>query len=389
MANFFVILLGKTETVTNPLPHPTMPRLILTLATLLLLSGITTSSEAAKRWLGGDISMLTALQDAGSRYRDMAGRDIEPLDYFKTMGWNMMRVRLFVDPANAPKEHHSQGVVQDLPYVIDLCRRIRQAGFGIMLDFHYSDTWADPGKQFMPKRWEHTPVGELPDSVYAYTAACLRAMQHAGVAPDMIQVGTEITFGMMWPAGRVEPQKDDNWDALLALLRAGVRACREVCPKAKVIIHTEKAGVYDMTETYYTRLEQARLDYDIIGLSYYPMWHNTITYLGTTLTRLAEHFPHRPVMIVEAAYYYRHNRFAGADEDFSNCPPGTIEGQRQFTADLVAELRRHRNVTGLFWWYPEENNFGTPYRHGGLNRGLFNNQNGCALPAIVEMKKFR
>ncbi len=364
-----------------------MNRIHLLLLAALLLSA-TLPSSAAKRWLGGDISMLTALQADGARYRDMAGRDVDPLVYFKQMGWNMMRVRLFVDPKNAPAEHHSQGVVQDLPFVVDLCQKIKRAGFKIMLDFHYSDTWADPAKQFMPKRWEKTPVEQLPDSVYAYTAHCLNALKQAGAEPDMVQVGNEITFGMMWPAARVEPLKDDNWDTLNTLLRAGCKACRDVCPKAKIIIHTEKAGVWEMTEAYYTRLKNANLDYDIIGLSYYPMWHNTIEYLGQTLNKLADRFPSKPVMIVEAAYYYLHNGTAGADEDFSRCPPGTVEGQRQFTADLVAELRRHKNVTGLFWWYPEENAFGTGQR-GGLNRGLFDNRTGFALPAIAEMKKFR
>ena len=193
----------------------------------------------------------------------------------------------------------------------------------------------------------------------------------------------------MWPAGRVEPLKDDNWGPFVDLLKAGSKACREVCPDAKIIIHTEKAGVWPMTEAYYNRLAQAGLDYDIIGLSYYPMWHNTIEYLGSTLDNLARQFPSKPVMIVETAYYFEHDGVNRGEENFSHCLPGTIDGQRQFTAQLVQELRKHKNVTGLFWWYPEENTYGTPHRQFNLNRGLFNNRTGCALPAITEFGRFK
>ena len=209
--------------------------------------------------------------------------------------------------------------------------------------------------------------------------------------PATIQVGNEITFGMDWPVGRVDPMKLDNWDVFTGLLKAGCKACREVCPSAGIIIHTEKAGVWEMTRNYYDRLQQAGVDYDIIGLSYYPMWHGTIPNLGATLDSLAVRFPGKSVMIVEAAYYYLHDGVNRGEEDFSHCLPGTIEGQREFTAQLVRELNRHDNVTGLFWWYPEENRYGTRFEHSswGLNRGLFNSTNGQALPALYEMSRFK
>lgn len=361
-------------------------RIILFIALVLTL---VISGQGRKLWLGGDISMLPALQRQGAQYRDIMGHEVDPYKLFKQQGWNMMRVRLFVEPANAPGRHHDEGVCQDLPYVINLCKSIKKAGFKIMLDFHYSDTWADPAKQFTPKRWEGLSSDVLCDSIYSYTRNCLVAMKRAGVAPEMIQVGNEITFGMDWPVGRIDPLSDDNWEVFGAMLRAGCKACREVCPKSKIIIHTEKAGKWEMTEGFYRRLEANNVDYDIIGLSYYPMWHNTIEYLGTTLDKLATLYPSKPVMIVEAAYYYEHDGVNRGEEDFTLCKPGTVEGQRQFTAELVAELKRHSNVTGLFWWFPEENSFGTPFQgRGGLNRGLFNSRNGNALPALYEMSRF-
>jgi len=356
--------------------------LMLTLAVVLPALG--------KSWLGGDISMMSANQRNGVIYKDSCGVTVDPYKLFWDQGWDMMRVRLFVDPQNAPGRHHDEGVCQDLAYVIDLCKTIKEYGFEVMLDFHYSDTWADPAKQFTPKCWEGLNGKTLVDSIYRYTRNCLTALKAAGVVPATIQVGNEITFGMDWPVGRVDPMKADNWDVFTRLLKAGCKGCREVCPDSKIIIHTEKAGVWEMTRNYYDRLQQAGLDYDIIGLSYYPMWHGTIPNLGATLDSLAVRFPDKPVMIVEAAYYYLHDGINRGEEDFANCPPGTIQGQREFTAQLVTELNRHNNVTGLFWWYPEENTFGTPWQgRGGLNRGLFNNADGCALPALYEMSKFK
>ena len=256
----------------------------------------------------------------------------------------------------------------------------------VMLDFHYSDTWADPAKQFTPKRWEHCDAQSLTDSVYAYTRYSLLAMKKAGVAPEMIQVGNEITNGMLWPTGQLYKKADsstgsetdstttkERWDILCDFLKAGSKACREVCPKAQIIIHTEKAGNWDVTRNYYTQLRQRGVDYDIIGLSYYPMWHGTIPNLGQTLNRLSWLFPEKPVMIVEtAAEYYN-----------------SIEGQAQFTRELVDELKRHHNVTGLFWWFPEENAYGNKVTRGRLNRGLFDNNTGQVLPAMKEFNRFR
>lgn len=358
---------------------------------LLLSLVLVAISVVARSWLGGDVSMMTSNARNGVIYKDSCGMTVDPYDLFAQQGWNMMRVRLFVDPQNAPGRHHDEGVCQNLDYVIDLCKTIKARGFEVMLDFHYSDTWADPAKQFTPKRWEGLKAKALADSIYRYTRHCLLALKAAGVVPATIQVGNEITFGMDWPVGRVDPMNADNWDVFTRLLKAGCKACREVCPSAGIIIHTEKAGVWEMTRSYYDRLRAAAVDYDIIGLSYYPMWHGTIPNLGSTLDSLAARFPDKPVMIVEAAYYYLHDGVNRGEEDFSHCLPGTIEGQREFTAQLVRELNRHANVTGLFWWYPEENRYGTRHEHSdwGLNRGLFNSANGKALPALYEMSRFK
>ena len=359
--------------------------------TILLIGLIATTVSAQPRhYLGGDVSLLPSYEEQGTVYKDYDGQKVSLLPFLKQQGWNMIRVRLFVDPQNAPANHKGEGVCQDLDYVIGLCRQIKKAGMQVMLDFHYSDTWADPGKQFTPKRWEGCDAKSLADSVYAYTRRSLQAMKRAGVAPEMIQVGNEITNGMLWPTGKLDPSGIEGFDTLCSFLKAGSKACREVCPKAQIIIHTEKAGDWDITRNYYRQLRDHRVDYDIIGLSYYPMWHGTISNLGKTLDNLSWLFPEKPVMIVEAAAYYSHDNDPWAKPDqFSEFYPISVEGQTQFTSELVTELLRHHNVIGLFWWFPEENAFNNQVTKGWLNRGLFDNHTGKALPALREFGKYK
>lgn len=355
---------------------------------LTMLVCCVAQANAQQRLLGGDISLLPSYEASGTIYRDAQGNAVKPLDFFKEQNWNAIRVRLFVNPDNASAEHKGEGVCQDLDYVVKFGKRIKETGYQFMLDFHYSDTWADPGKQFMPERWKKTATASLPDSVYQYTKNSLLAMVKAGACPDLIQVGNEITNGMMWPVAKVSPLGTENWDLLVTLLKSGAKACREVCPKAKIIIHTEKAGEWDKTKAYYNHLHQ--LDYDVIGLSYYPMWHKTVGVLAATLDSLDVYFPDKEVMIVETAAYYSHenDRWAKSPEEHSEFYPISAEGQRIFTHELVAELRRHKNVTGLFWWFPEENACGNTVTEGWLNRGLFDNRTGKVLPAMEELKGF-
>ena len=323
----------------------------------LLLIGImmvlyTNIIAQPKKLLGGDVSLLPSYEAQHTVYKDFNGRKVSFLPFVKQQGWNAIRVRLFVDPANAPDGHKDEGVCQDLSYVIRLSRQVKKAGMQLMLDFHYSDTWADPGKQFTPHAWQQADRQTLTDSVYAYTRRVLQAMKKAGVAPDLIQVGNEITNGLLWPTGKLDPTSDER--------------------------------------SYYQHLRRYGVDYDIIGLSYYPMWHKSIPNLGRTLDKLAWLFPDKPVMIVEAAAYYSHDNDHWAKPDqYAEFYPISVEGQTQYTQELVEELNKHHNVTGLFWWFPEENGFGNSVTKGWLNRGLFDNKTGQALPALKELSRFK
>lgn len=343
---------------------------------------------AQQRYLGGDISLLPSYEEQGTVYRDSDGKAVEVLPFLREQGWNAMRVRLFVNPEYAPQNYKEEGVCQDLSYAIRLSQRIQQAGFALLLDIQYSDYWADPGKQAIPHLWKDCSVEALHDSVYHYTSRTLKAFKAAGVTPELIQVGNEITNGMLWPIGKVNPMKDHNWVTLCQLLQIGCKACREECPKARIVIHTERAGDWDVTYSYYQHLRNAQVDYDIIGLSYYPMWHKSIPNLGKTLNNLATCFPDKEVMIVETAAYYSHERdiWAKRPDQYAEFYPISEEGQTQFTRELMAELRQHPNVTGLFWWFPEENACQNELLPCWLNRGLFDNHTGRVKLALYELK---
>ena len=362
---------------------------------LVSFLGLFALSATAQKYVGGDISLLPTYEEHSANYMTADGQKIDNmLDFYKQQGWNAMRVRLFVEPSRASDEHKGQGVRQDLDYVIKLGKRIKDAGFALMLDFHYSDTWADPAHQATPFLFlqASTPAYEY---IYDYTRDCLRQLVAAGATPDFIQTGNEISWGMMYDRGcKLESNsawdgyKDTNWNTFTTALKNAGKACREVCPDAKIIIHTEQAANTPLVIDFYQRLAANQVDYDIIGTSYYPYFHGTLSQLEKTIAQFGSQFADKQVMVVETGCAYR---YQVGDND--QVYPLTYEGQRRFTADLVAMLNKHNNVTGLFWWFPEANEYGLDWSTQRVtdewyNASLFDNETGRALPATVELLNF-
>lgn len=333
-------------------------------------------------FVGGDISMLLAYEKHNSGYLTQDGNQIPDLIawYRDYCGWNSMRVRLFVEP----KEPASgvEGVIQDLEYVKALGKRIKDAGMDFVLDFHYSDTWADPAKQYLPASWaDCTTPDKKAARLYDYTKDVLQQLKVAGATPDQVQVGNEITYGMVGISVHPYDMAGDDWDGLCKVLKSGCKAVREECPDAKIIIHTERSCKMDQTVYYYNKLKDGGVDYDVIGLSYYPFYHGYLPQLKANLNALATSFPDKTVEIMETAYFFQY--FPSAKEvtyDTSSTWPGTADGQYKFMNDLMAELALHDNVKGLYWWFPEEAGCGddSDWDHGGatvisgwLNRGMW------------------
>jgi arabinogalactan endo-1,4-beta-galactosidase len=344
------------------------------------------------RFVGGDISMLSEYEKQSARYKDTTGTRITNLIAFlKEQGWNTMRVRLFVDPS----QDDDKAVIQDLEYVKALGRRIKDAGLLLVLDFHYSDTWADPAKQWTPVSWQGLTNDQLYTKIYDYTKDCLQQMNAAGASPDFIQTGNEISYGMLWGAegstgNRCYSSSENNWQRFANLLKQAGKACREECPRAKIILHTERVPKPGVLTNFYNQMKTKQVDYDIIGLSYYPYFHGNIATLETAITQLESTFKNKRIQVVEFGYTYK-DEVPGTTYDYTSTYPYTYEGQRWFTADLITMLKRHASVDGLYWWYPEANAFRCTgnLKNGWYNATLFDNSSGTALPALFELKNFK
>lgn len=339
-------------------------------------------------YVGGDISLLPKYEEAGVVYKDKEGQTVsDVLAFFRQQGQNAMRVRLFVSPDGSDK-----AVCQDLDYVKALGKRIKDAGLKLMLDFHYSDTWADPAKQWTPAAWQNLNNDQLQDKIYEYTKDCLQQMKAAGAEPDFIQTGNEISYGMLWgksgtTANRCYTNSSDaNWNRFLSLLKKAGQACREECPQARIIIHSERVPKPDVLTDFFDRMKAGGIDYDIIGLSYYPAFHGSLSTLETALTALERKQYGKDMMIVETGYSYAW-ALGGTEYDYTKTYPYSEEGQRQFTADLVAKLKNHPGVKGLFWWWPEDNG-NKQVTNNWWNAALYDHNSGQPYAAFYELNAF-
>ena len=379
-----------------------MKRLITIL--FVLCMGMTMTTNAQTRYVGGDISLLPSYETNGAQYKDQNGNTISGgmLPYFKEQGMNAMRVRLFVDPSKASATHKGEGVRQDLEYVKALGKQIKENGLAFMLDFHYSDTWADPVKQWKPDAWKTLTDNQLYTRIYEYTKEVLQQLKAAGATPDFIQTGNEISYGMLWglesdgasSLKKCYVDNDSNWPYFTTLLKNAILACREECPAAKVVIHTERVARPSVLYGFYDKMKSYAIDYDIIGLSYYPYYHGKLTTLDNVLTQLESRFADKEIMIVETGYFHdwQPDNITG-DNDLSATYPITGEGQKAFAQALISQLKSHEKVTGLFWWWMEANEYGLNWNtqrvtDAWYNAGLFDNQTGKAEPALYVLKDF-
>ena len=239
----------------------------------------------------------------------------------------------FVEPDNTT----DITLVQDLDYVTQLGKRIKDKGMDFMLSIHYSDTWADPSHQDIPKSWtKNTATDALKDSVYNYTLRCLTHLKDNGATPDFVQIGNEVSYGMLWRNNNdrcYSNASNSTWKRFTDFLSAGAKAVREATPNAKIILHIERSGDPSASTSFFTKMKANNVDYDIIGLSYYPFWHKSLATLSNTLNDLATSFPDKPVQIVETAYYYKW--FPTNDSDYDDTT-GTHQPDRSSSSKTSA-----------------------------------------------------
>ena len=326
---------------------------------------------------GVDISFLPQCMDAGMKVRDLDGSEKEPFELLEKYGVNAVRLRIWHTPGNVPES----GGYCDFAHTAAMAEEIRRHGMQFMLDFHYSDFWADPGQQRKPKAWEGLDSCQLEEAVYRYTRDTLLALQERGLLPDIVQIGNEIRSGLLFPDGELP-----DYAGMVRLVNAGIRGARSVAgpSEMQVMIHLDQGGRYFYLKEWFDHaLAEGLMDFDLIGLSYYPFWHGTYSDLEGTLARLVEEYG-KPVMIVECAYAWRkcENGFIDEAQEKISGFPATPKGQRGVLERVDSITARVPGGMGLgvFYWEPlclPVNGVGS----WAENMGLLD-ENGQALEGI-------
>ncbi len=316
--------------------------------------------------VGADLSFLKQAEDGGVVFKDN-GQAKPGLEIFKEHGYNWIRLRLFHTPPELPN---------NLQYTIALATAAKKLGFHFLLDFHYSDTWADPGKQFIPKAWQGMPHTQLVNAVFDYTRQTISAFRDANVLPDKVQIGNEITNGMLWPDGRLP----DNWDNFAELVKAGiagVEAGKGNEPRPPIMIHIDRGGDKIRTKYFFDKLNSYRVNYDVIGQSYYPWWHGSLNHLRENMIFMAGEYK-KDIIVVETAYNWEPAEYEHRPPPF----PETAEGQRQFLEGVnrIVQETPQGLGKGVFWWEPAV--------MGRLRTRGFFDHDGNALPVMTVFDAF-
>ncbi len=299
-----------------------------------------------------DISFQQELDQLGAVYY-LNGEQRDVFELLKECGTDMIRLRIWVDPYDDKGQAYGGGT-NDLATTMNLAKRVKDAGMKILLDFHYSDFWADPGKQIKPKAWKKLGQRDLELAVHYYTRMVLERMTEEKLAPDMIQIGNEITNGLLWPEGHVSHPK-----AMIRILQAGTKAARDVLPDAKLVIHLDSGSDSEMYRNWFEIAEKYGLDFDIIGMSYYPHFNGSLEELLTNMNLVSKRFD-KDVMICETSIGYTLDNLKiegmlfGEDEERLTGFPASPEGQEEFLHtlfDTVRAVKGNRGI-GVFYWEP-------------------------------------
>ena len=299
-------------------------------------------SEHKLSVLGADISSLKKSEDYGGVYAYENGTQADALKILKDHGMNYARLRVWL---KSPDGYHGK------TQLLDMAKRLKVHDIKLLVDFHYSDSWADPGKQPKPAAWEGLEFDGLKKALYDHTFDICNSLMEQGTPPDMVQVGNEITNGMVWPDGR----NDENFDNLAALLKEGYRAVKDCSQETLVMLHLDNGGNNAMYRRWFDNILEHEVPFDLIGVSYYPYWHGTLDDLRNNLNDIALRYD-KDFIVVETAYPF-------TPEDKDNYPnvmkdqaipgyPFTPEGQQNMLAAIMDIIRATPNGHGLgiMWW---------------------------------------
>lgn len=281
---------------------------------------------------GADVGWLPQMEATGYQFYDADGSKKDCLQLLKDRGINTIRLRVWVNPSNDKASGHCSPAE-----TVVMAVRAQKLGMRIMIDFHYSDSWADPGKQTKPLAWKNHTFSELLNDVYSHTEDVLKALKQAGVTPEWVQIGNEIPGGMLWPEGSSE-----NFSQLAQLLNKGYEATKAINPAIKVIVHLDKGNDNGRFRWFFDNAKANNVKYDVIGMSYYPYWLEsdykvTIADLQNNLNDMVSRYG-KEVMVVEVGGDY------------------TLE---QNTHDMIAAVIKavkavpNNKGLGVIYWEPE------------------------------------
>lgn len=352
---------------------------------------------------GMDISVQHEIEQLGATYFN-CGKESDVVQILGDYKVNHVRLRLWNNPYDAGNKPYGGGT-NDLATTISIARRAAQKGMGLLLDLHYSDFWADPTTQSKPKDWQDLSGEALEEAVYQFTFDTLKELDGNGVLPEMVQIGNEITNGLLWPDGKFENSK-----TMIKLLAAGIQAAKEYNPAIRTMIHLDWGGDNALYRRWFDEISGAGLDFDIIGLSYYPFWHGTLDQLVHNMNDISSRY-NKDVLIAETAFPFTTEQIKSEvmifTDEHANSVPYSIDpqGQREFMLDLmnaIQSVENHRGIGFYYWeptwidiqqaqWAAEE---GKKYLNKDSTSGnvwanltLFD-FNGNALPALQAIRDF-
>ncbi len=362
---------------------------------------------------GMDLSTLLELERCGAKYYDN-GEERDLLAIMKSYDVDTIRIRLWNDPWSETGESYGAGE-NDLKTSLEIAKRVTTAGFGVLLNFHYSDFWADPGKQIKPKAWADYGVKELEQAVYDYTLESMQTFLDAGVNITMVQVGNELSNGLLWPEGKVP-----NYDNIATFVNAGIHAVRKADATIPVMIHLDNGGNNALYREWFDNFTKRGEDFEIIGLSYYPFWHGSLQMLNDNMNDIAERYG-KDLVIAEVSMGYTMEDYKNyeklSDEErkgYATRPalvekieyPMTKQGQYDFMEDFLNRISHIKGGKGkgFFYWEPawipvpgsgwatpaslKYMNDPGPCGNEWANQALFD-YDGNALPTLALIRDFK
>lgn len=347
---------------------------------------------------GMDVSMLKQIEKVGGKFFDN-GQEKDCLQILKDHGVNWIRLRVWNDPKDENGIDIGGGNC-DLQMAVDISKRAKALGLKVLIDFHYSDFWADPGTQTKPKAWQNLSYEQLKQAMYDFTANAINMLNANNATPDMVQIGNEVNNGFLWPDGQISGTGAGGYDKFADLLKQGIKAVRDNDPNAsdpskkiKIMIHLSNGGSNSLYRSVFDNLTQRNVDFDVIGVSYYPYWHGTINDLKANINDISQRY-NKEIVIAETAYAWTlengdnfENIFKENEESVGGYK-ATIQGQATAVRDVMEAVSQVPNGKGLgvfYWegdWIPASGaGWKTGEGNGWDNQAMFD-FNGNALPSL-------